>query len=228
MTDSKLAPLLVIEGIDGSGKGTQSRFVKDSLTSDGFRVALFSFPRYDNTFFGKRIGDFLNGAFGTLDQLDPFLISLLYAGDRFESREAIAHARSESDLVLFDRYVPSNIAHQTAKYDSPRREELRGWIEKIEYEIFGLPREDHAILLDTPTEVSQDLIARKSARSYTEQTADLQEADVPYLEKVRKVYLDLAELHEHWTIVPVADASGLRSINDVGQDVLTVARSVLS
>ena len=221
------APILVVEGIDGSGKGTQSKLAYDTLTRQGHRCAYFSFPRYEQTFFGKRIGDFLNGEFGTLDELNPFLVSLLYSGDRFESREAILQAQTESELVILDRYVPSNIAHQASKLSGAQRTQLIEWIEQIEYEIFAVPKPTRIILLDTPVETSQDLIARKAARTYTDHAADLQESDVSYLAKVRDVYLELASNRGNWSVVPVTDDSGLRSIESISENVLEIARSLI-
>ncbi|QDT32398.1 nucleoside/nucleotide kinase family protein [Thalassoglobus polymorphus] len=223
-----LAPILVIEGIDGSGKGTQAKHVQQALTNEGHNCTLLSFPQYEQTFFGKRIGDFLNGSFGSLNELNPFLVSLLYSGDRFESREKILDARKSSQLLILDRYVPSNIAHQSAKYSGEQRSELREWIEHIEYEIFSVPRPSEIILLDTPVQVSQDLIAKKEMRTYTDQAADLQEADVPYLDKVREVYLELARENPMWNIIPVSIGSEIRSIEEIGQDILKIARNLLT
>lgn len=228
MTQPQPAPILVIEGIDGSGKGTQAQRLKRCLTDLGHRACLLSFPQYDDTFFGQRIADFLNGRFGSLDQLDPFLVSLLYAGDRFESRTKIVTAQDTVDLVILDRYVASNIAHQTAKYDTPQREQLRDWIEQIEYEIYRIPRETQVVLLDTPVDVSQALIAQKSPRSYTDQAADLQEADQPYLKRVREVYLELAQLNNHWTTVPVTCNGELRTIDEIGQEILDISLRLLT
>ncbi len=162
-----------------------------------------------------------------MEDLNPFLISLLYSGDRFESRERIAKARQNSQLLILDRYVPSNIAHQTAKYDGEQRSQLRDWIEHIEYKIFSVPQPSQIVLLDTPVEVSQDFIARKEQRTYTDQAADLQEADVPYLAKVREVYLELANGNPMWKIVPVSNGKEVRTIEEIGQDLIEVARNLL-
>ena len=222
-----MCPILVIEGIDGSGKGTQAKFVSQALNAENKRCTLISFPRYSETFFGARIGDFLNGKFGTLDELNPFLVSLLYSGDRFESLKTILQAQKESDLVVLDRYVPSNVAHQSAKYSGQQREQLKDWIENIEYEIFGVPRPNQVVLLDTPVEISQNLIAQKSARDYTDQAADLQEEDVPYLSKVREVYLELAAANSDWSVVPVSSEGDVRPIETIGQEVLSIAQSII-
>lgn len=221
------APLIVLEGIDGSGKGTQSALLADRLRKAGRRVALLSFPRYRETFFGARIGEFLNGDYGRLDQLHPFLISLLYAGDRLESKQTLETARAEYDVVILDRYVPSNIAHQSAKCDGPARAQLKDWIERIEYEIFGLPRPELVILLEIPLERSQELIANKRQRSYTDRQKDLQEADVGYLSKVRDVYLELARTTQNWRRVDVATDRELRPIESIADDVLRAATELL-
>src|SRR5579872_3745025 len=109
--------LIDIEGIDGSGKGTQARLLTDRLLASGVSATLVSFPRYDATLFGKAVGEFLNGEFGSLDTVHPFLVSLLFAGDRFESKAYLLEAMRTSQIVVLDRYVPSNVAHQAAKLD---------------------------------------------------------------------------------------------------------------
>ncbi len=219
--------LVVIEGIDGSGKGTQSARLCDRLAARGLRTGLLSFPRYDATFFGQRIGDFLNGRFGQLNEVDPFLASLLYAGDRLESKTELMRQLSVCDVLILDRYVPSNIAHQAGKKTGEARRELVGWIEKIEYELFGLPRPDLVVLLDTPTEVSQEFIARKAQRTYTTHAADMQESDTSYLSRVRTAYCELAA-ERQWAIVPVVNEQGIRSMDDITEELEKLVDSALA
>ena len=166
-----MALLIAIEGIDGSGKGTQAGKLHQKCQEQGIRSSLIGFPRYDETLFGKSIGDFLNGRFGQLDEVNPFLASLLYAGDRFESRDHIFQMIESSQVVIFDRYIPSNIAHQGAKLSGDERAEFIQWIEQIEYEIYSMPRLDLTILLDLPADYAQKLVAEKQARSYTEKSS---------------------------------------------------------
>lgn len=214
--------LVAIEGIDGSGKGTQSQLLCQRIEESGSRSALLSFPRYSETRFGKAVGDFLNGRFGSLEQVDPFLASLLYAGDRFESRDLLLETLEKNDVVVLDRYVASNIGHQASKRDGEERKELVEWIESVEYDIFKLPRPDLVILLDLPAIEAQTLIARKQARDYTEKKADIQEADGGYLEKVRSVYLELAEKEPTWNLVRCLDGDSLRSIEDINEEIWQV------
>lgn len=223
-----VAVLIDIEGIDGSGKGTQARLLCDRLTREGISHRLISFPRYDTTFFGRVIGEFLNGKFGTLEEVDPFLASLLFAGDRYESRDVLREALQSSSVIVLDRYVPSNIAHQAAKRDGTERRELIGRILHLEYEIYQLPRPEAVLLLDLPVKVAQELVSRKAARSYTDQTADIQEADSNYLGKVRDVYQELAHTEPNWRVVPCTDGQGLRVMEAIGDEIWNVVQMQLA
>ena len=215
-----MAPLIVIEGVDGSGKGTQAQQLTERLTATGRRVRLLSFPRYRETLFGHAIGDFLNGRFGQLNEVHPFLASVLYAADRYESKNVLTEALEQSDVVVCDRYVPSNLAHQGAKLDGAEREELLRTIERIEFDVFALPRPSLVVLLDVPVEIAQLNIAAKKPRSYTDKAADLQEADADYLQRVRDVYLQLASADPFWQRVESARAGEQRSIAEIGEDIL--------
>ncbi|RLT08016.1 MAG: dTMP kinase [Planctomycetota bacterium] len=215
-----MAPLIVIEGIDGSGKGTQAQQLTERLAATGRRVQLLSFPRYRETLFGHAIGDFLNGRFGQLNEVHPFLASVLYAADRFESRSVLTDALQQSDVVICDRYVPSNLAHQGAKLEGAERDELLRTIERIEFEVFALPRPSLVVLLDVPVDIAQRNIAAKKPRSYTDKAADLQEADAGYLQRVRDVYLQLATTDPIWQRVESVRAGKQRSITEIGDDIL--------
>ena len=213
--------LVAIEGIDGSGKGTQSKRLVTALQDAGHTAALISFPRYDHTAFGAEIGRFLNGVFGPLDQVHPFLAATLYAGDRYESRGVLVDAIDSHEFVVLDRYVASNLAHQGVR--TPAKERMALWdrIEHLEFHVYNLPRPDLNILLDIPGPIARQLVAKKSARSYTEREADLQEENVDYLNSVRSVYQDLAASNsETWRIVPCMNADdSLRTLEDVAASI---------
>jgi dTMP kinase len=217
--ETTVAPLIVIEGIDGSGKGTQAQQLTERLAAAGHRVRLLSFPRYRDTLFGQAIGEFLNGRFGQLDEVHPFLASVLYAADRYESKQVLLEALQQSDFVVCDRYVPSNLAHQGAKLDGVARDELLRTIERIEFEVFALPRPSLVMLLDVPVEIAQRNIAAKKPRSYTDKTADLQEADSAYLQKVRDVYLQLAARDPNWVRLESVRDGQQRSVADIAADI---------
>jgi dTMP kinase len=214
-----VALLIDIEGIDGSGKGTQARRLCDRLVQAGVPASLVSFPRYEATLFGRAIGEFLNGDYGTLDQVHPFLVSLLFAGDRFESKPLLEEALATSEVVVLDRYVPSNVAHQASKCRGAARADLTRRILQIEFEVFGLPRADLVLLLDLPVPKAQELVLQKSARSYTHRAADLQEADADYLQGVRDVYLELARHGPEWQLIPCCADNRLRTVEEINDEI---------
>jgi len=212
------ATLVAIEGIDGSGKGTQAKLLHERLNQSGISAALLSFPRYETTRFGKAIGDFLNGRFGELDQVHPTLVSLLYAADRFESRDHLLALCEQNQVVVLDRYIGSNLAHQGAKCNTQERNELLNWIEYVEFDLFKLPQADLNVLLNLPVQTARQLIWKKAARAYTDQADELQEADGHYLNDVHQVYLQLARHNARWqTIECVADQE-LRSIDAINNE----------
>ena len=224
-----MAMLIAIEGIDGAGKGTQAGRLVESLRNSGLTADTLQFPRYSATTFGSAIGDFLNGRFGALHEVHPQLAAVLYAGDRYESRALLLQMMEANDVVVLDRFVGSNLAHQSAKLEGAARVALIEWIEKIEFEVFALPRPQLTILIDMSSQMSRELVSRKAASDYTTQEADLQESDLPYLEKVRRCYLALSHSRLDWcTVHGLTDAGALKSIDEVSVEVLAVVKSRLS
>ncbi len=214
-----MSRLIAIEGIDGSGKGTQAARLCSALRAAGKSCTVLSFPSYEQTRFGKQIGTFLNGGFGQLDQVHPTLVSLLFAGDRLESLPRLQAALDQHEIVLCDRYVPSNLAHQAAKATGAARAELRRWVEFVEYELFRLPRAERVLWLDIPVVQAQQLIARKAQRTYTDKSADLQEADGNYLQNVREVYGELST-DPTWRRIAVMDGNRLRSPDEITDELI--------
>ncbi len=217
--------LIALEGIDGSGKGTQAKLLTDRFNNAGRSAQLLSFPQYDNTFFGKVIGEFLNGEFGDLDDVHPFFASLLYAGDRFESLGRLKAAMSESEFVILDRYVASNLAHQVTRAAEADQAELLERIQHVEFKVFGLPEPDLTIYLELPVPEAQRLIAKKAARTYTDKAADLQESNAPYLERVRAGYQLLAD-QDSWRRINCVSGEEIRSIEDIADEIWTIIDSL--
>lgn len=196
--------LIAIEGIDGSGKRTQVELLAKALRAGGHSVYATGFPQYDS-WFGKMVGQFLNGELGPLEDVDPHFSALLYAGDRFEAKPALEDALSNGQIVLADRYIASNLAHQTARVASEKRAAFVEWIEHLEYDIYGLPREDLVLYLRVPAIEAQKLVALKSARSYTSAKKDLQEASLRHLEDAAAMY-DTLSRRPNWNTIECFDA----------------------
>lgn len=220
--------LVAIEGIDGSGKGTQAERLLTRLRCDGKQATLLSFPRYEATFFGRAVGQYLNGDFGSLQQVHPFFASLLFAGDRFESRALLTEALAGNDVVVLDRYVASNIAHQAARLDGAERNRLIDAIERLEFEIYRVPRPNLVVLLDMSVTCAQRLIAKKPARAYTDRAADIQEADANYLARVRELYLDLGSREPNWTVINCEHHTAPRPIAEIAGEIAQLVKQGLA
>ena len=182
--------IIAIDGIDGTGKRTQSKMLEEYLTEKGFKVKLISFPIY-SSFFGKMVSEYLNGVYGSLYSINPKLSSLLFAQDRqnYFQTETIA----DDEIVIFDRYVNSNIAHHSSRVDETNRKLLIEWIIELEYDINKIPKPDISFILDLEVNNSIENVAKKGSREYTASTHDLHESDSEYLLETRKVFLSLVD-----------------------------------
>ena len=198
---------IVLEGIDGSGKRTQIEALAREFGRRGMALSQISFPNYGG-FFGKLVAQFLNGEFGPLAAVDPHFSALLYAGDRLESKPAIESALAAGKIVLADRYVASNLAHQGARAPREKRPEFLAWLKQLEYQVHALPAEDLVIYLRLPVAEANRLVGRKGARDYTKSRRDLQEADLAHLEAASQVYDELARQPNWITIECFNAASG--------------------
>ena len=204
--------LIVLEGLDGAGKSTQVKKLREYLEQVCSRLEYIHFPRYDSPVYGGLIGKFLRGGFGSIESVHPQLVALLFAEDRHNAADQIKRTLAEGGTVLLDRYVYSNIAYQCAKLESEQdAEELRNWINDTEYGPFELPRPDLNIFLDVPISfVEKSLNANRSGddRDYLEGAQDIHEADIRFQMKVRDMYRKQAAQDERFIIVSCEDADG--------------------
>ncbi len=222
-----LGRLIAIEGIDGSGKRTQLELLEKALVSRGVQVHSTGFPHYQS-WFGSMVGQFLNGNFGALDAVDPRFAALLYAGDRFEAKRELTDALAQGKLILADRYIASNLAHQTARVPPEKRDEFIGWLEHLEYNIYGLPREERVIYLRVPPAQAQALVTQKAARSYTTAKQDIQESSLRHLEDAAAMYDSLSR-RAHWKTIECFDAAQnqMRTPHQIGDDLLRLVEPLL-
>lgn len=186
------APLVVIEGADGTGKTTQVKLLVDLLRSRGKTVKVFDFPQYGQTLAGTLVHESLYGKHGNFLELDPYLASLPFTLDRVTALPKIRAALMSFDVVLANRYTTSNVAYQAAKFPAiPGRVLQRAfidWIEQLEYVELGLPAPSLVIYLDLPTRLAARL-RRERARE-----TDQHEADSQYQQQVGEVYRLLVNL----------------------------------
>jgi dTMP kinase len=191
---SKEGVFIAIEGTDGSGKGTQFKLLVERLEQSGYDVATFDFPRYDepSSYFIKQ---YLNGSYGSADEVGPYTASLFYALDRYAASTQIREALNKGKVVISNRYVGSNMAHQGTKFG--HAEQRRGyfiWLDNLEFELLHIPRPTLSVVLRVPADVAQGLVDKKEQRDYTNKKRDIHEADLSHLERSVEVYDDLCQL----------------------------------
>jgi dTMP kinase len=216
---------IVLEGIDGSGKRTQLDLLASAILERGVASTKVSFPNYGG-FFGKLVAKFLNGEFGALDAVDPRFSALLYAGDRLEAKPSLEAALAAGQLVLADRYIGSNLAHQGARVPREKRAEFIAWLAQLEYEIYRLPQEDLVIYLQVPVAQAHRLIAEKGVRDYTKLQRDIQESNLAHLQAASDVYEELAR-ERKWAKISCFDdvTNTLRSPEAIHRDVLAAVEA---
>ncbi len=204
---------IVLEGVDGAGKSTQIKLLREMFLQNGIESEYLHFPRFDAPIYGDLIARFLRGELGSLDQVNPYLVALLYAGDRADAAKLINGWLSENKVVIIDRYVYSNIGYQCAKLkDNTSRKELKDWILYIEYNHFGIPQPNISIFLDVPfafTEARLTEQRKGDDREYLNGQEDIHEASLSLQQSVRSVYLDAVESDDNLNIVDCSASEGV-------------------
>lgn len=190
--------LIVIDGGDGSGKATQAKLLVDYLKNKGYPVKYYDFPRYYSSFHGRLVGRFLAGGFGSLDSVSPYLASLAYALDRASVKEEMEEWLARGGIIICNRYVTSNMAHQSARLPQEKRDEFIKWIDELEYRQHKMPRPDLVIYLYVPWQIGLKLTAKKSNRRGYIKGFDIAESDINHRQEAEKMYLYLAKRKNKW------------------------------
>lgn len=200
--------LIVFEGIDGSGKSSQSRLFFRRLRKKNVPGVFMAFPRY-KTFFGSLISKYLNGGFGNPYRMAPEVCMMLYSIDKYSASAKIRKELEAGKMVVLDRFVASNLAYQSAKYtDEKKQAEFIEWAKNVEGRF---PKPDLTVLLDVPASMSRKLMKDKKK--------DLHELNFSYMERVRRIYLRLAE-KENWLVVDCMESGKkIKSIAEVSDEV---------
>ncbi|MBC9032589.1 dTMP kinase [Sphingomonas sp. JC676] len=216
-----MGDLIVIEGADGVGKNTASRGVCDALNAAGRSAVVIGFPRYGETAAGVTIGRFLAGEMPV--PVTPRAAAVLYALDRLEWRDAILEAQAAHDVVIFDRYIASNMAYQAAKLEAAEARAMMDWILALEIGQFALPRPTLSIYLDTPWDLARELILKKAQRSYTEKSFDAYEADIALQQRVRTNYeaIVAADLLGPWQVVHASEGGAMRAPGAIVDEIIS-------
>ncbi len=214
--------LIVIEGLDGSGKATQAQKLYDVLKSKGENVIKVSFPDYDSDS-SALVKMYLRGEFGTdPNAVNPYAASSFYAVDRFAS-----YAKNwrefylDGGIVIADRYTTSNAIHQCAKLPEEQWKNFIEWLFYYEYSLLGIPEPYRTIYLRVDPEVSQALMTKRYDGN--EQKKDIHEANVEYLKRSRKA-ADFCAKELEWNVVECISDGKMRKIEEIASDILAVMK----
>ena len=220
-----MGKLIVIEGLDGSGKSTQLELLPQKLKEKGIDSRTVSFPDYDSDS-SALVKMYLGGKFGTRpDDVNAYAASLFYAVDRYASFKANwGEYYNGGGVVVSGRYTTSNAVHQTSKLPDSQWKSFLDWLYELEYNKVQIPKPDKVIFLDMPVEVSQKLLSHRY--SGDEDKKDIHESDVNYLEACRKAARFTAE-YSGWTIIPCAENGLPRTIEDISNDILKEVLEVI-
>ncbi len=207
-----MGKLLVIDGLDGSGKGTHSKRVTEALNEMGIPAMRISFPDYESPS-SALLQMYLHGEFGShADDVNAYAASVLFAADRFAGfRTKYQKPYDEGVILVADRYTTSNIVHQMCKLPREEWDDFIAWLTDLEYGKFELPKPDAVLYLDMLPEISQQLIERRYRGDLSKK--DIHELDVGYLHKSREVALYVGE-RLGWHMVPMYDEQGVPRSKD--------------
>lgn len=208
--------LIVFDGTDGSGKATQAKLLVARLKKEGRKARTFDFPQYENNFFGTFIGECLAGKHGDFIAVDPYIASVLFAVDRFESKALLLKWLKEGYTVVLDRYVSSNQIHQGGKIlEEKARKKFLLWLDEMEFEVLGLPRPDAIIYLNVPLTVTLALLRSKNQKQkkvYLKgKQKDQAESNPKHLVASKESALKMVKNSNHWLQVDCVEKGVLLS-----------------
>ncbi|MDD2413623.1 MAG: thymidylate kinase [Eubacteriaceae bacterium] len=218
--------LIVIEGVDGSGKETQSARLYKSMAREGQKVMQVAYPRYDQDS-SAMVRHYLNGDFGEdPDQVSPYVASTFYAADRYASyKEELEPFLKNGGTVIADRYTTANMVHQAGKIgDARERQAFLDWLTDYEFCVLGLPRPDLVFFLDMPLDVGEALIADRANKMTGAREKDIHESHPGYL---AESYTNARQLVTQygWTRINCVKNGQLRSIEDIHREIADAVRN---
>lgn len=217
--------LIIIEGLDGSGKSTQTQLLEDTLKKDNIEYRKIKLPDYDSPS-STLVKMYLGGEFGkSADSVNAYAASAFYATDRYSSYMLDWKKDYLSGKVIIaDRYATSNSIYQMEKLPLEQWDSYLEWSADFEYEKLGIPKPDLVIFLDMPIEVSQKLMTSRYGGD--ENKKDVHEANVEFLKKCRKAALYTAE-KQGWTVIQCSDGEKPYSIEEIHEQIINKVKEEL-
>jgi dTMP kinase len=223
--------LIVIDGPDGSGKGTQTKLLIERLKKEGRNVERIAFPRYGQPS-AHFVEQYLNGKYGSAKDVGAKRASILYALDRFAASFEVRTLLENGTTIISDRYVSANKGHQMAQISDPEeRKAFLHWLNDLEYNILDIPKPDLTILLHVPADIGFDLIAQKDDRGYLDgKKRDILESDRDHLRAAEQTYLELPHIDEaeQWHTLSCVEQGELLPIQTIQDRLYALVTATLA
>lgn len=220
--------LIAIDGVDASGKQTQTQMLFERLKEEGINVKTVSFPAYDNQS-SALVKMYLNGDFGDKpSDVNAYATSTFFAADRFATyRTDWGKDYEDGTLILADRYVSSNLIHQASKIDDiAEKEKFLKWLDELEYGIYGLPKPDITIFLDMPPKYGMKLMKDRLNKSNGNDKKDIHESDFSYLTKSYENAMFVAKQFG-WRHISCVKDDNIRKMEDIHKDIYSIIRELI-
>ena len=228
---AKKGKLIVIDGTDGSGKATQTDLLIKRLKKEGKKVKVVDFPEYYSNFFGKFIGHCLSEQYYNFLNIHPKIASVLFAADRFESKDKIEKWLKEGSIVIANRYASANQIHQGGKIkNTKKRQAFIEWLAEMEYETFKIPKPDIVFYLSVPTKTAFELMAKRDktgSRAYLGKKKDVHEKDKEHMENSRQSALWLAKTQKNWVKIDCVKGSELARPEVIHEEIYSGIKKII-
>lgn len=201
--------LIVIDGIDGAGKATQVNLLSEYLKSKNIPFEVINFPRYEDNLYGKFIRRYLEGEFGSINQVNPYLIALAYAGDRALAKPLIESWLNSGKLVIANRYVSASKAHLSANLPEEKRKDFMKWLDELEYQTNKIPKEDLIIILNVDPKTGQENVKGEHK--------DIHEQNIKHLKEAANIFLEITKAEENWQVVECMENENMKSKEEISK-----------
>ncbi len=221
--------LFVIEGVDGSGKATQTDKLFERLADDGYNPTKITFPDYESDS-SVIVRKYLAGDFGKkADDVSPKIASTFFAIDRYVSyKTRWEESYKNGDIIIADRYVTSNMIHQASKLKSnEEKNEFLEWLTDFEYNIYKLPSPTVTIFLDVPPETSAELTKNRANKITGEMTLDIHESDKEYITRSYENSKFVARKY-NWNIINCVKDGKMRTIEDIHEEIFSIIKPYIN
>lgn len=221
-----MGKLIVIEGLDGSGKGTQAGELVKNLEARGERVQKISFPNYSSDS-SALVKMYLGGQFGSNPgDVNAYAASTFYAVDRYASfKQNWETFYAQGGILVADRYTTSNALHQCSKLPREQWDEYLRWLFHFEYDLLGIPAPDMVVYLRVDPLVSQRLMTQRYRGD--ESRKDIHEGNLPYLNRSRQA-AEYCSGKLGWRQIDCCAADGMRPVESIQQEILRLVTKEIS